>query len=134
MLSFLCPETRHPAITVAFCVPVAGHPASVWWNVAPDPADPDEIGLSVIPSPITRNPLNVVSFWLVFRRNFIDQFWRCIEDQRRGLRISLVGRRERFMQWPASQDVQIFGNFRSRLLQFREGQVLKNAHLFLCKN
>ena len=90
-LRLLSPKSRDPNVPRPFGVPVAGHPASLWRNVAPNSADPNEVRLCVIPSPVSRNPLNVVSVWLIFRGNFVDHLWRSFENWLRGLRIGMVG-------------------------------------------
>ena len=104
----LGPESADPAMLAVFLVPITGNPLSARRHVTPNTTDPNEIGLSVVPSPIAWNPLDVVSLWFVLRCDFVDRLRGYVVDQRRRFNVCLMNRSECFVERTSGQDLNIF--------------------------
>jgi len=88
--------------------PVAGHPHSARRQVAPETADPDEVGRLFIPGEIARNPKNVLPFRLEIGRHFLNGVRRFLGHDRIDGGIGAVRLRERLVDGPARQDFHVF--------------------------
>ena len=88
-------ETRHPLEATVGFRPITGNPLLLRRNRTPDTTHPKIVGSVFVPPPITRDPNNVVTLWLVLRRNLINRFgWRLSnQDTQRWVRVDLLSKR-----------------------------------------
>ena len=61
------PESIHPSVARADVFPITGNPTLPGRRIAPQAAYPDELSRRFIPTPVARDPLNIVPFGFVIR-------------------------------------------------------------------
>ncbi len=103
------PEARDPLESTRVFGPVARHPASIAWNIAPQPADPQKLLAVGIPAPVPRNPGDVLALRHLLGRNLVDRFGRLLVDHHSRLGIRHIGIREGLVHGAASQGLVAFG-------------------------
>src|SRR5262249_19490746 len=75
-LSGWSPDPRDPLPAAGCFAPVAGNPLAVRRRHPPEAADPEVIVAVRVPSPVTRDPLNLVTLRLLVRWDFLDEIGR----------------------------------------------------------
>ncbi len=102
------PEARSPLKTSVSLLPIAGDPTLAGRYIAPTSTYPHEVVMIFAPFVVARNPGDVVSLRLYFRRNLID--WRrwFFRNHRLRLRVGDGLDCEGLMNWPATQHFKLF--------------------------
>jgi hypothetical protein len=93
------PKSRHPLVAVLDLMPITGNPTLPRRKIAVHTADPQKIFPFFVPSPIARNPDDILAVWSILRWFFIDgRRWLLRYNEPLG-RIDLRRLRECFMEW-----------------------------------
>lgn len=124
--SSVCPIPGSPLITFRNLPPIARDPSAARRHITPGAADPKKVIALVIPTPIARNPCDVVPFRPHVGRHFFDGVGRRFghHDPRLGIERDHPG--EGLMHRPAREHL-CPGRIVAGLLRPAEGQVRTDA-------